>query len=339
MPVAIAYDIVLEKSTPMIGQKLTSVNSIIQTFKDSPIGNIFSDADLRSLIYQQAGVNPSTAPANVLWPENNAFGKQKAFMQLVANVTLAAQKNTNSGKINKVLHIDLKGSKVGPGNLIFNQDDKRAYFLDYIWVHIWCQRTLQEIHINNHEPDMVLSEESPNQAPDASGNISSSVSFQVEGSAGAFGDMPMGSLGAGGSISSSHSHSLMDFSFKSKSQGHLQHEYFMEQAGDGEPYDPARPAISLGNEFQSPLVGARLRPLPTLSISNVAVPSQAIFTTKADSELNNRRTWLFMQIDAQFSAVEGTNEGFSISTKQHQSVQSISKSIPIDLQDVSPKSE
>jgi len=207
--------------------------------------------------------------------------------------------------VKRFIHLDLHGSEVGvAGGIAYDQNDIRGPFIDTIDYKAWLALRQHAAAGPGGALDtrhFVRTVEAPT-TQDSSGAVSSSISFNVNGSAGFFGPAPMAMGGGGISIGQTHSHQLQDFTFYNQStEATLHHVLRMTGAADGEPYHRPR---DLWNTYQSPFVGARLRPLPALAKSNVPIVGQLVWMNATDESIaRNFELDLHLAIQARFSFI------------------------------------
>lgn len=264
---------------------------------------------------------------------------QKGFLSIQADYSVAATKY-ESGRVGKFISVNLQNCRVGPGNLMHDQDDLRGFFLDRVKVQMWFQKQ-DDIHpdVSKRLTDIHLVKSAPEGAPNSSGNISSSISFSMNESAGAFGEIPTASVGSSVNIGHSFSHQITDFTYLNHSVTDLlDHEYIMTQSGSGQPYNIKSPGDAFVDSGQSPFVGVRLASIPSLAKSNFPVASQGVWMVKLGNKdkLEDQTVNLFIQLSGHYAHIEGTNNGFTISHKHQINKASTwyRKSIP--LQDIQP---
>jgi len=190
---------------------------------------------------------------------------------------------TAGRRVKRMIAVDLNGSSYGaPSTNMLDQDDMRGFYVEKIRYRIWLQTPGAAADFNSPAPDWVICKEAPDTS-NATGSISSSINWGFNASAGVFGDMPTANVGGNFGVSNSNSHTLTDFTFYQLSDSsRLDHNILMSQTGDGNPYKDTN---DLFNQWQSPFVGVRLRPITSLAKSNVPLVGQAVWMNETDAGL------------------------------------------------------
>lgn len=203
------------------------------------------------------------APTKLLSPDP----RQTAHFRLVAK-GFFSRHDLGGGVVFRSIHIDLKDSVAGPGRLVFDDPQRRGFFMDRVEVQLWLQDPAQDPDPERPLSAYQLSTDQP-ETKNENGAVTSSISYGVGTSLGFFGAMPTAGSNVSFSHSSSHTHQLTDFAFSRHLRGDLvQHELAMEQLGDGTPY---------GRPEDYPTDGD-LAELPDLARSNIAIPTQAVWS-------------------------------------------------------------
>ncbi len=254
-------------------------------------------------------------------------GSPSQNVQATVSLRRLINKDSNrGGQIKKYLYIDFNHSDAGPGDLMFNQNDLRGAFIDRLIFKAWLQPANGGSG-GRLAPVYSIYEDS-STTTNQSGSVTSSVKVDLSVTGGAGSGGATGGAGVNVSSSNSHSHELTDFTFLNKSDGStLHHELPMQQLLDGKPYEGPH---SLINEWQNPTIGARLRPLPNLSISNVPILSQVIWMNDRNSDLMDH-AHLCVEIKARYQTVFATNNFFAINSRYLTNTVSSSFKFPIDF--------
>ncbi|MGH7087071.1 MAG: hypothetical protein ACREFN_19035 [Acetobacteraceae bacterium] len=231
--------------------------------------------------------------------------------QVFANLTHAG--NTEEKRI---IHVDLANSEFGPGRKMMDQNDFRGYYVQSIEYKIWLGTRSGLADWSTPLPHWSIVKESPDTT-NLTGSVSSSISWGFNASTGSFGDIATGGVGGNIGVSSTHSHSLTDFTFLQSSTAQvLDHRVALSLCKDGSPYDNYG---SLIDPWQNPFLGAQLRPLPDLAKSNVPLIGQAVWMNEDDAGLvNDLRVhvwvnptwqlvegWAAVKVDAKNTAITG----------------------------------
>lgn len=220
---------------------------------------------------------------------------------------------THTDKRRRFVYVNLNGTKFGCSPR-FDQNDVRGGFIDRVAAQVWIQKAGPGNDPTHNVPGLGIVDESP-KTKNASGRVTSSISFSVSGELGIQGKTPSAGIGAGVTIGQSFSHDVSDFTFYNRSTVSLLYHIFeMTQTGNGHPYSSARDLL---DPLQSPFVGARLHSLPALAKSNVPIVSQAIWTNIDDAaiapEYNNlevavalRPSYSFIAASAEFFSIRSS---------------------------------
>ncbi|WP_088283109.1 hypothetical protein [Ideonella sp. A 288] len=221
---------------------------------------------------------------------------------------------TNGGpKVHKkFLYVDFGGSEMGVGSSqatgpgtqgYFDQDDIRGYYIEKLSCLAWLQRSGDAPDPDKASPNWTIQTESP-EGTNQSGSISSSVSYNVNGSAGFFGDTPTGNAGGGVTFGTTRSHSVTDFTFAQHSDANvLRHEITMSQSRGGKTYSSWMDLVSDGAPN---LINAKpeLNQPPVLALSNLPIPGQAVWMNENAAGLAEQLT-LHVSINPTYVVVEG----------------------------------
>ena len=189
--------------------------------------------------------------------------------------------------------VDLSGTVVSPGKVLFDRDDKRGYFTDRVEVRLWFE----------DEPRLTVRQAGP-ATSDEGGSASTSMSFSVSG--GFFGETPTANVGW--SISSGVSQQLPDFEIQkdvgSEGRAALRHAYVLRLIEGNVYYDPidAVDATSSGH----------IRRLPPKAGHDLDVFSSALFHTPTAIGATRR---LRLQITHRVVCLEKTYQLPAMGTK------------------------
>lgn len=212
----------------------------------------------------------------------------------------AEQENTER----RIVHVDLDGTVMGAGRgKVLNDPDMKGFFVEAIRYQVWLQSTADAPNPAKAFSGWRIEKESPSTS-NMTGSVSSSIHWGLNASTGMFGDTPTANAGGSFGVSSSHSHTLNDFTFLQHSTSTiLDQEIRMSMCGDGTPYSTRDDLVDMGGYFDL-LHPHILRPLPGLAISNVPVVGQAVFMNHVDEDLVEklrvcvalRPRWILMQV-------------------------------------------
>jgi hypothetical protein len=247
---------------------------------------------------------PSPTGAALHWSENRdqqfKIESQSGEIRLNAKFDLYVYRDKLSAPAQKFLLVSLEGSVVKPtqGALAKDQDDIRGWFTEDVLVGIGFDDAAPG--------ELVVSKDSPDTTSQA-GSVSSSVSLNFSG--GFFGDQP--TANAGVAISNSFTASLADFSIVNRSTNdRVLHEVSLSMTREGHPYRAPKDLVDMSVGGQ--LTGALLLHPPDRAVSNLPLPSQAIFW--AQQELNNDRS-LRVTVTQRLRKVEKTFKFFTVEVK------------------------
>lgn len=205
----------------------------------------------------------------------------------------------------RLIHVDLEGSEFGAPTNMKDQNDYRGFYVEWIHYSMWVQAYGDAADPTKPLSHWMIVREAPNTT-NQTGSISSSISYGFDASAGAMGDLPMTNVGGHIGVSSSHSHTLTDFTFMQHSTAQVvNHEVNMTMTADGSPYSHA---FDLTNTWQSPFVGIRLRDLPNMAKSNVPLLGQAVWMNTDNSPLVDKLT-VHIAVTPHWLLVEGMYDG------------------------------
>ncbi|MEZ4943562.1 MAG: hypothetical protein R3D58_21990 [Saprospiraceae bacterium] len=214
--------------------------------------------------------------------------------------------NVVRSQIAKVVALSFQNSQIINSGIRFDDQRMKGYFLDRVILKAWFQPVgtpRDAWHWDNRMYGIEKVAEAP-FALNLTGSTQSSMSYNLNGSAGAFGAAPMGTGGGGMSMGSSFAHTIMDFSHLSKSrEALLDHWYVMEQDGEGKLYNDKPENLIDDNSMAT-----RLHKLPNLSKSNFPLLSQVAFET-TDPNILESRVLLLVNLEGRFSAVYSKMKG------------------------------
>jgi len=222
--------------------------------------------------------------------------------------------------VKRFLYIDFGGSEMGidrnkasrPGTGAghFDQSNLRGYYIERLQYSAWLQRAGDAPDPTKASTNWSIQSEAPESA-NQSGSISSNLSYNINGSAGFFGDVVTGSVGGGVTFGTSRNHTINDFTFWQRSDARqLQHEIALTQARDATPYSKVDDLI----DWSSPNVvqtHPNLRELPTQALSNVPLPGQAVWMNDNPAGLAEKLT-LHVTVNPLYQIIEGVDGQGSI---------------------------
>ena len=237
--------------------------------------------------------------------------------RLIAKLQLTGDSFQLSGAQAKVakkfLYVDLGGSEMGvdpqkcanpgSGTGYFDRPDLRGYYIEKLVYSAWLQAAGQAPDPNRASQNWSIQSEQPESA-NQTGSISSSLSYNINGSAGFFGDTVTGNVGGGVTFGTSTSHTITDFTFSQRSDARvLRHEIVMSSARDGTAY---RSSSDLADPGSPNLLKAepKLRELPIQALSNLPIPGQAVWMNDNDAGLAEQLV-LHIEINPTYVVIEG----------------------------------
>ncbi|MEM6375604.1 MAG: hypothetical protein AAF686_05145 [Pseudomonadota bacterium] len=204
-----------------------------------------------------------------------------------------------------MVHGDLENSEYGAPTGLLDKNDYRGFYVEWLHVSMWLQTHGEAADPKKPAPHWLIMREAPNTT-NQTGSITSSISYGFDASAGAMADMPTANFGGHIGVSSSHSHTLTDFTFMQHSTAQVvNHEVNMTMTDDGEPYKHASDLI---NQWQSPFVGIRLRDIPNMAKSNVPLVSQGVWMNNSPAGLVDKLTF-HVAVTPLWLLVEGKYDG------------------------------
>jgi hypothetical protein len=215
----------------------------------------------------------------------------------------------------RFLYVDFGGSEMGvdrnkatrPGTAsgYFNQSNLRGYYIEKLQYSAWLQRSGDAANPTKASANWSIQSEAPESANQA-GSISSNLSYNINGSAGFFGDVVTGGVGGGVTFGTSRNHTINDFTFWQRSDARvLQHEIALTQAQDATPYSSVNDLI----DWSSPNViqtHPNLRELPIQAVSNLPLPGQAVWMNDNPAGLAEKLT-LHVMVNATYQIIEGVD--------------------------------
>lgn len=183
--------------------------------------------------------------------------------RITANVKLHLV-HEDTAQARKMLEVNLEGSHVHPGDLIYDNTDDRGWYTEAVECTMW-----------NDELTPQLARQAP-ATTQSGGSATSDSTFDV--SLEASKDGPSG--GVGHSIGESFSVDLTDFTCSDTSYAeYARHLYKLSMTADGSGYSGPRDLIntSVSSGFDQDLRG-----LPALAKSNLSLLDQAIWIAPAN---------------------------------------------------------
>lgn len=256
-------------------------------------------------------LKPFKVDMNVVSPHYRTPQGNETFEgRLDAKFTVQSQVfPSSSGDVERrIVHVDLEGSEFGAPSNMKDQNDLRGFFIENIHYQMWLQSHGASPNPKTPIGGWQIMREGPNTT-NQTGSITSSISYGFDASIGAMGDLPMGTVGGHLGVSTSHTHTLTDFTFMQHSDAQiLKHEINMTMLGDGTPYTDESDFM---DQWQSPFVGARMRPLSNMAKSNVPLLGQAFWMNTDPSGLVDKLT-LHIAITPKWHIVQGMADGFSV---------------------------
>jgi hypothetical protein len=219
--------------------------------------------------------------------------------------TYANKQHANGQEERRLVHVDLDNSQISAAAGMLDQDTIRGYYVESIEYKVWLQKLGEAPNPDKALDHWSIFTESPNTS-NLTGSISSSISWGLNASAGVFGDVPTGNLGANLGVSNSHQHTLSDFTFLQRSTSKvLHHRIYLSQCQDGSPYDNS---ASLIDQWQNPFADMEFRQLPGMAKSNVPLIGQAVWMNEDDAGLFDRLT-AHVAVSPHWCLVEGKQDG------------------------------
>jgi len=193
---------------------------------------------------------------------------------------------------NKFVTINLAGTTIEAGDLEYDQDDKRGYFLSE------CQ-----VDITADGSQYFLQKDAPGTSEGAY-QFTTTCQLALNITAGTFGDVPTTGIGGSIAIGQSSTQDLSDFRTINKSEGPTaRHIYRMAATADGTPYD--KPEDLVDTSVKGQFEGDPLYHVPQLATANLGIPSQAIFVSHQPGAGDLR---IHLDFDATLLYVEKTWE-------------------------------
>lgn len=237
-------------------------------------------------------------------------GEHVADQTLAGRIDISVQAQSVSYRrpdaddiVRRAVHVDLEGSEFGVGEGLRDDPEYRGFYIEHVSYQVWLQHSGERPDVRRALNHWQIAQESPNSS-NMTGSISSSISFNLSASGGLFGDTPTGNVGGGVGFSSSHSHTLNDFTFyQASSPNVLNHRITMTMTGDGTRYSAVKDMFDLVDAY-NPFDYHTVHVLPGIAKSNLPLIGQAVFMTRDDAALDDVVTvhvavqprWMLVQL-------------------------------------------
>lgn len=221
-----------------------------------------------------------------------SVAKQTPSMRLNVDVVAYQYKEIP----HKFLTVNLEGSNVMAGDLTYDADDKKGYYLHQ-----------SSVVISVDSDEYVLRKDSPGTTIGSSETTSSSQ-LALNLTTGTFGDVPTTGVSGGITIGTSYTENLSDFRVLNKSNDSVAtHLYRMAATRDGSPYNKPEDLVDTSAKGQwegDPLFG-----VPEIAISNMPIISQAIYYSRGEKAPD---VTLTVEVEATLMYVEKTFKVFEV---------------------------